>query len=220
MGKAKIIAMENGPFRVQHVKRMIRARGEAFACKEDMYLCRCGESSSKPYCDGTHNRNGFTGENQEGGIRNITVAYRGRRITIYDNRNICSHAGYCTAELPTVFSLESPWIEPNGDSVEKIIAICKKCPSGALSYAVEDGERRFDIEEGEPVIRVIGQQDQGPYAITGKVKIEGQLDRQPEAPNKMTLCRCGRSKNKPYCNGDHRFTGAEEREKNEEEGPL
>ena len=210
MENAKITAMKNGPFRVRHIRKMKRAKGEELACKEEMYLCRCGESANKPYCDGTHMRNGFTGENREEGIRNRTIAYRGKEITIYDNRNICSHAGYCTGELPAVFSFDSPWIDPNGDTVEKIIAICRKCPSGALSYARIDEERSFDIEEGKPVIRVIGRQHQGPYAITGKVKIEGQLDRQPEAPNKMTLCRCGQSKNKPYCNGDHRFIGEEE----------
>lgn len=210
MEKAKITAIKDGPLRVQHIKRIVRAKGKELACADDMVLCRCGESASKPYCDGTHLWNGFIGENTEKHIRNITIAYRGKEITIYDNRNICSHAGYCTGELPTVFSYENPWIDPDGDTVEKIIAICNKCPSGALSYALKDSKRDFGPEADTPTLRVVGHRQQGPYVITGRVEINGQLSRQPESPIKATLCRCGRSTNKPYCNGDHRFISSED----------
>lgn len=210
MGEAKITVIKNGPLRVQNAKCLIQSKGEDLPCSSDFALCRCGGSSKKPYCDGSHIKNGFSGENNEKNLRNITIAYKGKEITIYDNRNICSHAGYCTGELPSVFTWDMPWIDPDGDTVEKIIAICEKCPSGALSYSIDGGERIFGAIEDDLIIRVIGKQSQGPYVITGKVRIEGQIDRQPETPDKMVLCRCGRTKNKPYCNGDHRFIEEDE----------
>lgn len=62
----------------------------------------------------------------------------------------------------------------------------------------------------EPSIHVVGRKQQGPYVIKGLISISGQLERLPESPVKMTLCRCGRSKNKPYCNGDHRYIDRED----------
>lgn len=205
MKKAKITAIKNGPFQVLQFKKIINSNSEELKCTKDLLLCRCGASASKPYCDSTHVKIKFIGLNRNKHIRNKTIAYEGNEITIYDNRNICSHAGYCTTELPAVFSYDHPWINPNGDAVEKIIAICNKCPSGALSYSLKGGERNFGREYDAAIIRVVGRQYQGPYVITGSVTIEGQIERFPEAPAKMTLCRCGQSKNKPYCNGDHRF---------------
>lgn len=220
MSKAKITVIENGPLRAQHVKKLVAWKGEELPCTDEMVLCRCGESENKPYCDGAHKNHGFTGENTEKHIRNITIAYQGKEITIYDNRNICSHIGYCTAELPTVFTNKNPWIDPDGDTVEKIIAICDKCPSGALSYECKDGERSFGQEDDTPTIQLVGRHERyhGPYHITGRVKIEGQLSRSPESQIKAALCRCGRSKNKPYCNGDHRFIRSEDNQKEEAKG--
>lgn len=212
MGKGKITAIKNGPFQVRQVKKIIKSNGEELKCTKDLMLCRCGASANKPYCDSTHVKNGFVGLNRDKHIRNKTIAYQGKEITIYDNRNICSHAGYCTAGLPAVFSSDRPWINPDGDAVDKIIAICNKCPSGALSYSLKDGERNFGREYDMATIRVVGRQHQGPYVITGSITIEGQMERLPEAPAKMTLCRCGQSKNKPYCNGDHRFLAEAETE--------
>lgn len=152
-------------------------------------------------------KNGFSGENSEAYIKNETLAYKGEKITIYDNRSVCSHRGYCTGELPTVFKETEPWINPDGDSVEKIMALCDKCPSGALSYSLPAEERRSGVDIDEAVARLSEKHFgfHGPYDISGSVKISGQLKESPELENKMTLCRCGHSKNKPYCSGEHYY---------------
>lgn len=216
MIKPRITATENGPFRVLHITRLVTSKNDELETEAEMYLCRCGGSSNKPYCDRTHETNGFSGKNPVSEGKHETVVYKGTAISIYDNRNICSHRGYCTSELPTVFRDADPWIDPDGDTLEKIIAICDKCPSGALSYSLHGKQRIQGREDEEPKIRLSERHFgyHGPYDITGKVQIDGQLRRTPESELKATLCRCGQSMNKPFCDGEH-YESKFEDEKNE-----
>ena len=128
-----------------------------------MALCRCGESANKPFCDGTHADIGFSSAKLEGRVEDKRENYKGKRITIHDNRGICSHAGLCTDGLASVFRLkEEPWIHPDAASADEIIATIQKCPSGALSYSVDDVEHRD--REGETIIFVAPD---GPYVLSG-----------------------------------------------------
>lgn len=207
MKKATIRTTQNGPYKVTGVKLLKTSIGNALETEEEMYLCRCGGSNNKPYCDGTHKKNGFSGDDGSVHIDNNTKAYKGKEITIYDNRNICSHRGYCTTELPSVFKESDPWINPDGDTVEKIMALCDKCPSGALSYSLAREDRNQGPNSEVSTVRLSERHYgyHGPYDVSGPIEIEGQLKRQPELKNKMTLCRCGHSKNKPYCSGEHYY---------------
>ncbi len=207
MKKPKITATENGPYRVTDVSILKTSKNTSLETESEMYLCRCGGSVNKPYCDGTHRTNGFSGQQEEVHIKNETVAYKGQNITIYDNRNICSHRGYCTGELPTVFKEAEPWINPDGDSVENIIALCDKCPSGALTYALPEQQRSQGPNGNDPTIRLSEKHFgyHGPYDVSGPVEVDGQLKREPELDLKTTLCRCGHSKNKPFCSGEHYY---------------
>lgn len=78
--------------------------------------------------------------------------YGGEDIAIYDNRVICSHAGECGSNLPSVFRLgEHSWIAPDNASVEEVISVIKKCPSGALSYSVQ-GTHQRDFDHSPEII--------------------------------------------------------------------
>lgn len=190
---------ENGPLIVTGLKRLISAEGEAIEVKENIALCRCGESGNKPFCDGTHKRTGFSGAREIERPLNKSKAYVGQEITINDNRTICAHAAHCVEELGTVFNLEGrPWIDPNGASVQDIMALVRRCPSGALSYTIDGvtyddfgSESQITIEQG------------GPYRVTGKITLGIDEILAPPASEHYTLCRCGISKNKPYCDGSH-----------------
>ncbi len=146
-----------------------------------------------------HRKNGFSDENLADGSLNTRTNYIGKKITIHDNRGICAHAGYCTDNLAAVFSLErEPWIDPDGATVDEIIETIKKCPSGALSYTVENVEHRD--QDRDPMVTVTKD---GPYAITGGIELLEQTLGEGASTEHYTLCRCGGSKSKPFCDGSH-----------------
>ncbi len=125
--------------------------------------------------------------------------YRGRRITIHDNRAICAHAGRCTDGLAAVFKYGSePWIDPDGAATEAIIEIIRRCPSGALSYSLEGVENRDQPREASITVS-----KDGPYAVVGGPQLTGRAWGQGASMEHYTLCRCGASKNKPFCDGTH-----------------
>jgi len=129
--------------------------------------------------------------------------YVGKQIAIHDNRGICAHAGHCTDKLASVFKLnEEPWIDPDGASTEDIIETIKKCPSGALSYSLDGVEHRD--QERPPMVTVTKD---GPYAITGGIELLGIQKGEEASDEHYTLCRCGGSKNKPFCDGTHWHIG-------------
>jgi CDGSH-type Zn-finger protein len=203
--RPKIAFSPNGPYFLMHdpapspVPNLRRASGEACATVRGVALCRCGGSGNKPFCDGTHGAIGFKGTNTADPAKNKRNRYEGRRITIFDNRAICSHAGYCSDGLKSVFLYgKEPWIDPDGAEVEEIVATIRKCPSGALSYAIEGVEAEPPARE--PMITVT---DDGPYAITGGVGLPTAQFGDGASTEHFTLCRCGASKNKPFCDGSH-----------------
>jgi len=201
----KISVGNNGPYFLMQdmtavpVPALRRASGEACATVRGVALCRCGGSKRKPFCDGTHGQIGFKGTSSADPAKNKRDTYRGKRITIFDNRAICSHAGHCTDSLKSVFRMkEEPWIDADGAKVEEIVATIGKCPSGALSYAIDGVEAKAPARE--PMITVTAD---GPYAITGGVELLGQTFGDGASQEHYTLCRCGASKNKPFCDGSH-----------------
>ena len=151
--KAKIICLPNGPYYLLHdlvpkeISNIQTSEGEPCATVTGVALCRFGGTNNKPFCDGTHGKNGFSDEKLAGGSLDKRTDYVGNKITIHDNRGICSHAGYCTDNFAAVSRLkEEPLIDPDGAAVDEIIETIKKCPSGALSYTVENVEHRDQTE--------------------------------------------------------------------------
>ena len=198
MSKPTIECKTDGPYLVKDLEAFANPKDEPIACKPVMALCRCGASATKPFCDGTHRKNGFSGARTSppAGKRDT---YRGTKITIHDDRAICAHAARCTDNLASVFKYGSePWIDPDGASVEAIVDAVRKCPSGALSYAINDVEA--PAQQRAPGITVTKD---GPYAVVGSIPLTGQGCDGVASAEGYTLCRCGASKNKPFCDGSH-----------------
>jgi CDGSH-type Zn-finger protein len=203
--KLCLSCLPNGPYYLLHdmtptvVPDLHRENGDSCFNVRGVALCRCGGSKNKPFCDGTHSTNGFRSERTSNESLDRRTSHAGRQITIHDNRSICAHAGTCTDNLKSVFRMgEEPWIDPNGASVEEIIATIRKCPSGALSYSIGDVEHRD--QERAPMVTVMND---GPYAITGGVELLGVPFAEGSSREHYSLCRCGGSKNKPFCDGTH-----------------
>ena len=205
----RIACLPNGPYYLLNdmtpaaVPNLRRASGEACASVRGVALCRCGGSQNKPFCDGTHGRNGFRDHNQADPAKDKREAYVGKGITIFDNRALCAHAAHCTGDLPSVFRYGSePWIDPDGAPVREIVAVIRKCPSGALSYAIDGVEAA--PPQRAPMVTVA---DDGPYEITGGIELMGVEQGAGASSEHYTLCRCGASKNKPFCDGSHWSVG-------------
>lgn len=199
----------NGPYLVKNLEVLKDWRGDRIETKPVTALCRCGGSANKPFCDGTHQKNGFSSARLADGSADQRNSYQADRITIHDNRSICAHAGRCTDGLDSVFKYNiEPWIDPAGGALEAIIETVRACPSGALSYtldAVQGGD-----QQREPSITVTKD---GPYAVIGGAQLPGQSWAQGASTEHYTLCRCGASRNKPFCDGTHWSIGFKDPER-------
>lgn len=190
------------PFRVTGLKSLVDCAGNPLPVKPVMALCRCGLSQGKPFCDGSHGPEGIHGEKAPDRVTDRVVDYRGREITIHDNRGACSHDRTCVIELPEVFrKRKRPWIDADAAPVAEVIQTIEKCPSGALSYSLNGGKAPDPARP--PKIRVAKN---GPLEVTGGIQLTDDMESAPESPEHYTLCRCGKSRNPPFCDGSHRTT--------------
>ena len=197
--KTVIEVSKNGPYIVKNLKSLRNSKGVFIETKPTIALCRCGGSGNKPFCDGTHLKNDFSGDKKEDRVPDKSDTYEGKGITIHDNRGVCSHMGHCTDNLPSVFQMDvEPWINPDGAEPEKIAKIIRMCPSGALSYSM-NGELHKDYPH-EPEVFVGRDRS---YNVVGGIRLEDPDGSKPETQDHYTLCRCGGSKNKPFCDGSH-----------------
>jgi len=123
------------------------------------------------------------------GTRNkVTITFDGKR---------CIHARYCVLGAPAVFlaNVKGPWIKPDGDSLENVLHTVRQCPSGALTYKRHDG----GPDEKPPPVNLVRMRENGPLAVHADLQLKGKGSLQ-----RATLCRCGASKTKPYCDGSHK----------------
>ncbi|MGB6600108.1 MAG: ferritin-like domain-containing protein [Candidatus Cybelea sp.] len=193
----------NGPYIIRNLRKLTNSKGETLNVRPIVALCRCGGSSIKPYCDGTHARIGFTSAKAPDRTPDRLDRYEAEAIVVLDNRGTCCHFGNCTDHLPSVFhSKGEPFVTPQGASPETIVEIVRACPSGALGY-VKDGVA-YEGEPREPEIYVA---ENASYYVRGSIELEGEPLNKGASREHYALCRCGHSKNKPFCDGTHWWIG-------------
>ncbi|HYK30904.1 MAG TPA: ferritin-like domain-containing protein [Streptosporangiaceae bacterium] len=204
----RIQAERNGPLLVTNVPRLIDYLGNETRPAPALALCRCGRSSIKPLCDGSHAGN-FSDSKDPERVPDRRDSYEGQQLTIFDNRGICQHSGLCTDRLAAVFRTRAePFVAPSGGRMDEIVRAVRDCPSGALSFAVDGKEAREQVDWSatrEPAIEVTKD---GPYRVTGSVALtdaDGADTERAQGASRehYALCRCGQSQNKPFCSGMH-----------------
>jgi CDGSH-type Zn-finger protein len=177
-----------------------------YPLQEKYFLCRCGYSKNFPYCDGNHFRQEFVGKevatnnpfNQEAKI------YQGTELNLKDVKKLCVLAQFCNREggvWELIKESEVPQLR------EIAIEEANNCPAGRL-IAV-DNNTGEDIEpDFEPSISMIIDPDDqtvGAIWVKGRIPIISSNGFTYEVRNRVTLCRCGKSANKPFCDGSHLF---------------
>ena len=125
--------------------------------------------------------------------------YRGANIEVSFDLDRCIHVGECLRRLPETFALDRrPWVSPDAASADDIAAVVQACPSGALQYRRLDG----GPNEHGPEPATVTPLRNGPLLVRGRIEVrreDGTLEVMPRA----TLCRCGSSANKPFCDNTH-----------------
>jgi CDGSH-type Zn-finger protein/truncated hemoglobin YjbI len=199
----------NGPYLVTNVRHLRNHLGEQIPAPPQVALCRCGASATKPFCDGSHASNGFTDAKDPKRVPDRLDTYPGVRVTVLDNRGTCQHSGLCTDRLATVFRAgQEPFVAPSGARMDEIVSTVRNCPSGALGFALDGQDERGPVDWGdtrEPAIEVTKD---GPYRVTGGIALAGadatDVARNAGASSEhFAVCRCGHSRNKPFCSGMH-----------------
>ena len=121
---------------------------------------------------------------------------QGEKIALEFEAKRCIHSRFCVTWAPSVFlaNVKGPWIHPDTMPVERLVEVAHACPSGAIRYRRRDGQP----DETAPPVNLATVREGGPYAFRAQLEIDGAA-----AGFRATLCRCGASKNKPYCDGSH-----------------
>ncbi|MFM7334816.1 MAG: CDGSH iron-sulfur domain-containing protein [Tabrizicola sp.] len=127
---------------------------------------------------------------------------KGRDVTIRFDASRCIHSRTCVLGHPEVYvpNVKGEWIHPDAASAEVVMHTALACPSGAIRVSHNDGSATSDTP---PVVNTVRVRENGPLAIDADLQIAGQ----PQATPRATLCRCGHSANKPFCDGAHAAAG-------------
>lgn len=143
-------------------------------------------------------------------MKEKAIKYQSDKINVTYEPDICIHAAECVNGLPTVFDPEKkPWINIAGATPSEIIDVIDKCPSGALKYELIDLNVKKEKEESKMEKAKITVMPNGPLMIEGNLTVNKNSGETIKEGEKLFLCRCGHSSNKPFCDGSHKKAGFE-----------
>jgi CDGSH-type Zn-finger protein len=220
----RIVVIKNGPYSVEgDVPLVIKTQvvseygepltwqknGEIAVSEGEYHLCRCGQSSNQPFCNGTHRKVGFDGTESADTDATETRAMeypRGTRIIVKKDPSLCMESGFCGLRDAGMHQLVAATNDTKMRSL--VIAMVERCPSGALTYRIEAEGPDIEPDLPQQVAVTTEITSDGPIAgplwVTGGIPLE-RSDGQPfETRNRVTLCNCGHSGSKPLCDGTHR----------------
>lgn len=215
----KIRILKNGPYEVTPDIPLAQAEiaiddqgisqhwqaGKRYTLKsETYYLCRCGHSKNKPFCDNTHSSIGFDGTETArlGGYDEHARIYRGETLFMMDDESLCASLRFCDRG-PRAWTAA---IKSDNPQYRRIaIEEANNCASGRLTAVDRETGERFEPELPKEISPTedTAAGFMGPLWVKGGIPLES-ADGQPyEIRNRMTLCRCGASENKPFCDTRH-----------------
>jgi CDGSH-type Zn-finger protein len=220
----RIVIIKNGPYLIEgdvplvSKTQVVSEYGEPLTWKKDgaiavskgeYCLCRCGLSNNRPFCDGIHKTVGFDGtESADSGVTQTRAMKfpRGTRIVVKKDPSLCMESGFCGLRNIDIDQLVTATDDTKVRSL--VIAMVERCPSGALTYRIHVNGPDIEPDLPQQIAVTTEITSDGPIAgplwVTGGIPVE-RSDGQPfETRNRVTLCNCGHSGNKPLCDGTHR----------------
>jgi CDGSH-type Zn-finger protein len=215
---AKIVISRNGPYVIygdipvsnQTIVPCEEGGSESYqdgaqlAAGATYALCRCGQTCNAPFCDGTHAKIGFDGTETASRLPydEQKTEIEGVDLILEDARSFCAVARFCDAHENTWDSMEKT---ADPEVRARVIHQAAHCPSGRLRLRDKNTGQTIEPEL-PPSIDVLddpGEDCSGPLWVRGGVTIQSQDGTPYESRNRVTLCRCGKSQNKPFCDGTH-----------------
>lgn len=209
--------MKNGPYLIKGgiplVEKIIRndghenyyEDGRVFTVDEEYALCSCGKSSTKPFCDGSHASVHHRGTESASRKKYLdqAVEYDGPGLILTDQENLCAYARFCHKKHGDVWNLT---MESDDETYkQEAIDAAKMCPSGRL-IAWDKETKQPILPDDDPEITIIQDPEKkcsGPIWVKGNVPLISSDGTEYERRYQMTLCRCGESDNKPFCDATH-----------------
>jgi uncharacterized Fe-S cluster protein YjdI len=136
------------------------------------------------------------------GTKGPTRVYENEDIRVAWDATRCIHAAACLRALPEVFDVEArPWIDLSGAPAPRIAEVVRMCPTGALRYA----GRGVLADEEPDVPTIVELRPGGPLYVRGRIRLTGPSGKVITEESRVALCRCGGSRNKPFCDNTHRL---------------
>jgi CDGSH-type Zn-finger protein len=182
--------------------------GTAFEPKEKYALCRCGLSAAKPFCDGTHAKAGFDGTETASRepYAELAGSIEGPTLVLDDAESLCAFGRFCDV-AGTVWNLVEQSDDPAARA--KTIEEAQLCPSGRLTVRERSGGPALEphLQPSIVLLEDPVKACSGPVFVRGGIEIVASDGTSYERRNRVTLCRCGASQNKPFCDGSHADTG-------------
>lgn len=221
--KYKIVISEKGPYLVYGNPPLSQQfimhnnlgeswyfqKGQQFSTsQEPTALCRCGGTKKGPYCDGSHTHIDWNPKCKASmsGILDHIEIISAEEISITDNKTYCAFARFCDAATGITALTES-----SDDPIARRLAIrqASLCPSGRLLAWDNDSDKPYEPSY-KPSLGLIEDNTilaSGGLWVRGGISLEREDGRKYEIRNRSILCRCGKSSNKPYCDGTHAIAG-------------
>jgi len=218
-----IVVKRNGPYAVSGdipLARKIQVvsefgepltwkKTETFKTHKTYLLCRCGKSSTMPFCDATHARIPFDGTETDDERSTLERRYAlpgGVQFVFRRDDYLCMESGFCGTRFSTIDQLVG---ESSDSSVRsQVIAMVERCPSGCLTYALIGEAADIEPDLPQEIAATTDILSDGPVEgglwVMGNIPIRRADGKLLELRNRVTLCSCGRSKKKPLCDGAHR----------------
>ena len=217
MSDKKVKIIKNGPYEVSGKiplsEKIIRSDGhvnyyedgKSYEVGETYKLCRCGESKNQPFCDGSHTSCEFEGKETALDATYLSQAdvYRGPDLILTDQIKLCAYARFCHKEHGNVWDLTENSDDPQ--MRKEAIEATHDCPAGRL-IAWEKNSEQPILPNYAPSIIILQDPNQdcsGPYWVRGDIPLESAYGSDYEVRHQMTLCRCGKTRNQPFCDASH-----------------